>query len=140
MNLVQVSRGNIILKQFNPASAKDPTHVEVIDPGEYATVLFTPSALGIMNCGKMWPVEMAPLSLEITFASPSESVISNATQLITFTLGAVSIAFVLCHQQQVHRQGMDVAMATPNHKNSVSGNGASEQRVSENGVSEVKSW
>ena len=66
------------LKQFNPASAKDPTHVEVIDPGEYATVLFTPSALGIMNCNKLWPVEMAPLSLEITFATPADSVISNA--------------------------------------------------------------
>lgn len=66
------------LKQFNPASAKDPTNVEVIDPGEYATVLFTPSALGIMNCGKLWPVEMAPLSIEITFASPAEAVISNA--------------------------------------------------------------
>ena len=65
------------LKQFNPASAKDPTLVEVIDPGEYATVLFSPSALGIMSCSKLWPVEMAPLSLEITFAPPAESVISN---------------------------------------------------------------
>jgi len=66
------------LKQSNPNSSLDPTHVEVIDPGEYATVLFTPSALGIMNCGKLWPVEMAPLSIEITFATPSDAVISNA--------------------------------------------------------------
>ena len=66
------------LKQFNPASAKDPTNVEVIDPGEYATVLFTPSALGIINCGKLWPVEMAPLRIEITFAAPADAVISNA--------------------------------------------------------------
>ena len=66
------------LKQSDPNSSKDPTHVEVIDPGEYATVLFTPSALGIMNCGKLWPVEMAPLSIEITFATPADAVISNA--------------------------------------------------------------
>jgi len=66
------------LKQSNPNSTLDPTHVEVIDPGEYATVLFTPSALGVMACGKLWPVEMAPLSIEITFAPPTEAVISNA--------------------------------------------------------------
>ena len=47
-------------------------------PGEYATVLFTPSALGIMNCGKLWPIETAPLSLEITFAPPADAVVSAA--------------------------------------------------------------
>ena len=63
------------LQNFNPDSTTDPTVVEVIDPGEYATVLFTPSALGITNCGKLWPIEMAPLSLEITFAPPGDAVI-----------------------------------------------------------------
>ena len=52
--------------------------VEAIGPGEYATVLFTPSALGIVNCGKLWPIEMAPLTLEITFAPPSDAVIGSA--------------------------------------------------------------
>ena len=56
------------IKFYDTASAGSPTIVEVIDPGEYATVLFTPSALGIMNCGELWPIEMAPLSLEVTFA------------------------------------------------------------------------
>ena len=83
------------LKQFNPASAKDPTQVEVIDPGEYATVLFTPSALGIMNCNKMWPVEMAPLSIEITFASSTESVISNANMASS----QQCVQYRLCYQQ-----------------------------------------
>jgi hypothetical protein len=63
------------LQRYDPASAGDPTTVEVIDPGEYATVLFTPSALGVLNCGKLWPIEMAPLSIEITFAPPSDAVI-----------------------------------------------------------------
>ena len=58
------------IKFYDTASVGSPTIVEVIDPGEYATVLFTPSALGIKNCGKLWPIEMAPLSLEITFAPP----------------------------------------------------------------------
>ena len=63
------------LQRFEPGSNADPTVVEAIDPGEYATVLFTPSALGIVNCGKLWPIEMAPLTLEITFAPPNEAVI-----------------------------------------------------------------
>ena len=50
------------------AFVKDQVWTECIEPGEYATVLFTPSALGIMNCGKLWPIELAPLTLEITFA------------------------------------------------------------------------
>ena len=58
------------LQRFKPGSV-----VEAIDPGEYATVLFTPSALGIVNCGKLWPIEMAPLTLEITFAPPNEATI-----------------------------------------------------------------
>jgi hypothetical protein len=66
------------LQFFDPNSVTDPTKVEIIDPGEYATVLFTPSALGVVNCGKLWPVEMAPLSLEITFATPSDAVIGSA--------------------------------------------------------------
>ena len=63
---------------YDTASAGSPTIVEVINPVEYATILFTPSALGIMNCGKLWPIEMAPLSLEITFAPPNDAVISAA--------------------------------------------------------------
>ena len=66
------------MQRYDPASVTDPTTVEVIDPGEYATVLFTPSALGILNCGKLWPIEMAPLSIEITFASPGDAVIGFA--------------------------------------------------------------
>ena len=66
------------LQRYDPASAGDPTTVEVIDPGEYATVLFTPSALGVLNCGKLWPIEMAPLSIEITFAPPGDAVIGFA--------------------------------------------------------------
>ena len=66
------------MKFFDPSSFGEPTGVNAIDPGEYATVLFTPSALGIMNCGKLWPIEMAPLSLEITFAPPADAVISAA--------------------------------------------------------------
>ena len=54
-----------------PNSDTDQVFVEAVDKGEYATVLFTPSALGITNCGKLWPIELAPLSLEITFAPPS---------------------------------------------------------------------
>ena len=64
------------LQYYDPASTASPTNVEVIDPGEYATVLFTPSALGITNCGKLWPIEMAPLTMEITFAPPSDAVIA----------------------------------------------------------------
>ena len=66
------------LKQIVSGSTKDPSIVEVIDPGEYATVIFSPSALGVTNCGKHWPIEMAPLSFEITFASPADAVISDA--------------------------------------------------------------
>ena len=66
------------MQRYDPASTTDPTTVEVIDPGEYATVLFTPSALGILNCGKLWPIEMAPLSIEITFAPPGDAVIGFA--------------------------------------------------------------
>ena len=40
------------LKFYNPTSTGDSTGVAAIDPGEYATVLFTPSALGIMHCAK----------------------------------------------------------------------------------------
>ena len=58
------------MKYYDPTSAGDNTGTVAIDAGEYATVLFTPSALGIMHCGKLWPIEMAPLSLEITFAPP----------------------------------------------------------------------
>ena len=65
------------LKFFDPLSVGD-NGVEVIDPGEYATVLFTPSALGILNCGKLWPIELAPLSLEITCGPPADAVISAA--------------------------------------------------------------
>ena len=39
------------IKFYDPASAGSPTVVEVIDPGAYATV-----ALGIMSCGKLWPI------------------------------------------------------------------------------------
>ena len=53
---------------------KDQVWTECVEPGEYATVLFTPSALGIMNCGKLWPIELAPLTLEITFAQPNMAV------------------------------------------------------------------
>ena len=63
---------------YDLSSVTDPTKVEIIDPGEYATVLFTPSALGIVNCGKLWPIEIAPLSLEFTFAPPSDAVIGFA--------------------------------------------------------------
>jgi len=66
------------MQRYDPASVTDPTTVELIDPGEYATVLFTPSALGILNCGKLWPIEMAPLSIEITFAPPGDAVIGFA--------------------------------------------------------------
>ena len=65
------------LQRYDPASAGDPTTVEVIDPGEYATVLFTPSALGVLSCGKLWPIEMAPLSIEITFAPPGDIGFAN---------------------------------------------------------------
>ena len=68
------------MKFYDPTSAGDNTGVAAIDPGEYATVLFTPSALGIMHCGKLWPIEMAPLSLEITFAPPADAVISAANE------------------------------------------------------------
>ena len=63
---------------YDPTSAGDNTGVAAIDPGEYAAVQFTPSALGIMHCGKLWPIEMAPLSLEITFAPPADAVIAAA--------------------------------------------------------------
>ena len=59
------------LAVFTPNSDTDQVFVEAVEKGEYATVLFTPSALGITNCGKLWPIELAPLSLEITFAPPS---------------------------------------------------------------------
>ena len=64
------------LKYFDPISVGEPVNVEAIDPDEYATVLFTPSALGILTCGNLWPIEMAPLSLEITLAPPSDAVIA----------------------------------------------------------------
>ena len=66
------------MKYYDPTSAGDSTGTVAIDAGEYATVLFTPSALGIMHCGKLWPIEMAPLSLEIAFAPPSDAVVSAA--------------------------------------------------------------
>ena len=66
------------MKQLVSGSTKDPSIVQVIDPGEYATIIFSPSALGVTNCGKNWPIEMAPLSIEITFATPAEAVISDA--------------------------------------------------------------
>ena len=56
------------------AFQKDNVWTECIEAGEYATVLFTPSALGIMNTGKLWPIELAPLTLEITFAQPNMAV------------------------------------------------------------------
>ena len=31
-----------------------------------------------MKCGKLWPIEMAPLSLEITSAPPGDAVIGFA--------------------------------------------------------------
>ena len=68
------------LKFYDPTNVGEPVGTEAIDPGEYATVLFTPSALGIMNCGKLWPIEMPPLSLEITFAPPADAVISAANE------------------------------------------------------------
>ena len=40
------------MQRYDPASVTDPTTVEVIDPGEYATVLFTPSSLGIFGLWK----------------------------------------------------------------------------------------
>ena len=63
------------LQYYDPSKVDSPTLVEIIDPGEYATVLFTPSALGVVNCGKLWPIEMAPLTRGITFAPPSDAVI-----------------------------------------------------------------
>ncbi len=66
------------LKFYDPSSFGEPTGVKAIDPGEYATGLFTPSALGILSCGKLWPIEMAPFSLEITFAPPTDAVIGDA--------------------------------------------------------------
>ena len=56
------------------AFVKDQVWPECIEPGEYATVMLTPSALGVMNCGKLWPIELAPLTLEITFAQPNMAV------------------------------------------------------------------
>ena len=66
------------IRLYDPTSSGDNTGVSAIDPGEYATVLFTPSALGIMHCRKLWPIEMAPLSLELTFAPPADAVIADA--------------------------------------------------------------
>ena len=66
------------LKATLPAHGFPPAVSEVISPGEYATVLFTPSALGVANCKKLWPIELAPLSLEITFAHPDDAVIAHA--------------------------------------------------------------
>ena len=68
------------LNLFDPTSVGEPVGTEAIDPGEYAKALFTPSALGIMSCGKLWLIEMAPLSLEITFAPPADAVISAANE------------------------------------------------------------
>ena len=67
------------LGYLTPNNVTDPTMVQVIDPQEYATVLFSPDALGVTSTKKLWPIEMAPLSLEITFAPPEDAVISDAT-------------------------------------------------------------
>jgi hypothetical protein len=67
------------LGYLTPTSVSDPTVVQVIDPGEYATVLFSPNALGVTSTKKLWPIEMAPLSLEITFAPPDDAVIYDAS-------------------------------------------------------------
>jgi len=45
-----------------------------------------------------------------------ESARSNALQLSTFAVGALSITFVLHYQRQVHSGGLDVAKATPKRK------------------------
>lgn len=64
---------------YDPSLEEDPTIVQIIEMAHYATVLFTPSALGVCNVQKMWPIEMAPLSLEITFSRPEDAVISAAS-------------------------------------------------------------
>ena len=66
------------IQYYDPGHQVEQTLVEIIDAGEYATVLFTPSALGIMNCGKLWPIEMASLTMEITFAPPGDVTIGFA--------------------------------------------------------------
>lgn len=68
------------LGKGTPADDKNPAYVESIDPTDYASVLFSPSALGITNCGKLWPIEYAPLSIEITFAQPQDAVIADRSQ------------------------------------------------------------
>ena len=41
------------LAVFAPNSDTDQVFVEALEKDEYVTVLFTPSALGITNCGKL---------------------------------------------------------------------------------------
>ena len=47
------------MKFYDRDSHLEPIKVGLIDPGEYATILLTPSALGITNCQKLWPIEFA---------------------------------------------------------------------------------
>jgi hypothetical protein len=77
MNSVESNLGH-----YNPDSIDDPSIVQNIEPGHFATVLFTPSALGVANCKKLWPIELAPLSVEITFAPPGDAVISHPSMNI----------------------------------------------------------
>ena len=90
------------LASFRPDSERDPTQVEVIDPGEYATVLFTPSALGVCACQKLWPIDVAPLSVEVTFSQPADAVISNPNMHLRNTASSQSYVVnnmhLLCSQ------------------------------------------
>ena len=73
------------LQFFDPNSVTDPTGVEIIDLGEYATVLFTPSALGILNCGKMLPLRLSDgVSIELTLCDAVEAVLPGARQATSF--------------------------------------------------------
>jgi hypothetical protein len=87
------------LGEFDPDGTRDPTYVEVVDPGQYATVLFTPSALGVCSCQKLWPIEMAPLSLEITFSTPADAVINTAGMHPRGTLSSTSYVINNLHLQ-----------------------------------------
>ncbi len=44
------------MKYYDQTSAGDSTGTVATDQGEYATVLFAPSALGIRQWGKRWPI------------------------------------------------------------------------------------
>ena len=94
MNSVESNLG-----RFIPNSQYSPTNISAILPGAYATVLFTPSALGVASCNKMWPIEMAPLSLEITFARPEDAVIARADMNLKNELSSTSYVLNNLHLQ-----------------------------------------